>query len=303
MDFFAHTKKGVLKTPNINVLYGESGVGKTTFVSKVPGVYFLDIENGSARVNTDRIGSEVVKNFDDLKSFIEYFFSKNQYTALAIDSATTLEAYINAAVCKENGDVKSINDIAFKGKDYSLLKLREVLGLIRSLQKKSQIDVWIIAHPSVKKYTDPMLMTSYDRYNINMEDGLAKELIREADNVYFARGDISTTAAGKGNKAKGIALGTTTLHTKFNAAFIAKSRESLPESIPFDFDEYQKALAEYSPKPADALTEDIKALLVKVQVADPELHGIAKEKLTAANGDTVKMQRIKEKLLDATRAL
>lgn len=303
MSLLASAKSGIQKHSQMSMIYGPPGIGKTTFLSKIENNLVADIEDGSKSLDIMRVGSETVGNYKQLTELvIELSTSPHPYKALSIDSVTTLEHFINRAVCEEN-NVKEISEIPFgKGVALAKSKLQEFIVVLKQLQNKG-IDVWFIAHSQVKKFSDPTLLQQFDRFTVQCNEGFGQEIIRQCDNVYFVKYDVDTIVDKTTKKAKGVGEGTRTMYTRFSAAYDAKTRLNLPESLQFDFDAYTKAVSEYGPKSSNDIVKDIEALLVKVQAHDQELYTIAKEKLALATGDNTKLQRIKEKLLSATHNL
>jgi hypothetical protein len=303
MSLLNKVTTGIQSAPQMSLVFGPPGVGKSTFASKIPSVLLADIEDSTKSLDAVRLGSKDLPDYASVVALINELATTNHtYKALAVDSITTLEAYINKAVCEEHS-VKELSDLSFgKGVSLAKEKLREFLSLCKKLQNEKGMDIWFIGHTLVKKFADPMLMSSFDRYTLQAADGFGSEVIRQSDNVYFVKYNVELALDKNTKKAKGISDGERMLLTRHNAAYDAKTRLNLPEAIPFSYEAYEAAVASYGPKTSSDLVSDIESLLLKTQAIDLELYKMAKEKLAAAAGDNSKLQRIKEKLLDATKA-
>lgn len=303
MSLLNKTQKGIQSTAYMSVLYGSPGVGKTSFIAKIPNVLVLDIESGSKNLDVDRLSGDDVPDFDTLVQVTQDFLAgDHKFKVLAIDSVTTLEYYINKATCLENGKVKELSEIPFgKGVHLSKEKLKDYIALLKKIQNKGY-DVWLVGHSLVKKFSDPTLLQQFDRYTIQAAEGFGQEVIRQSDNVYFVKHDVDLAIDKNTKKAKGIGGNDISLYTRFTAAYDAKTRLNLPSELAFDYAEYVKAVSDHSPKPTTELVKDIEALLAKLKPHDPSLHALATEKLSAAAGDNTKLQNIKAKLIDATKA-
>jgi hypothetical protein len=303
MSLLSKVSNGVKEHKQISLVYGLPGIGKTTFLSRVGGVLIADIEDSSKALDVARISSSELKDYESLVAFLEEIkTTTHQYKAIAIDSVTTLEHYINNLICSQNG-VKEVGEIPYgRGTAAVKEKLKEFMITLRSVAN-SGIDVWLAGHSLIKKFNDPTLLQQFDRYTLQCNEGFGQEIIRQCDNVYFIKYDVQTSVDKTTKKAKGISDGSRVMYTRYAAGFDAKTRLNLPESIPFDYDEYMKAVQSYAPKASNDIIKDIESLLIKLAPHDQELTALAKEKLAAAKGDNTKLQRIKEKLLDATNAL
>lgn len=306
MSLLAQAKGGIQKHAQMSMLFGPPGVGKSTFISKIKNNLTADIEDGSKSLDMIRLGSESVGNYAQLVDLVSELLTASPlpYTSFTIDSVTTLEHYINKAVCEENS-VKELSEIPFgKGVALAKEKLKDFIALLKQLQNKG-VDVWLVAHSQVKKFSDPTLLQQFDRFTVQAAEGFGQEIIRQCDNVYFIKYQIETIVDKQTKKAKGIGDGTRIMHTRFSAAYDAKTRLNLPETLAFDYEEFQRLVESYGPKSSSELIKDIEALLVKLAPHDKDTCDIAKEKLAEAieQKDSAKLQRIKEKLLGATEKL
>lgn len=304
MSLLAKAKSGVQPHAQLSTIYGPPGVGKTTFVSKVQGLLLADIEDGSKSLDILRLGSDDLPTFEALEALIqELLTTQHNNKAIAIDSVTTLEHLIAKKICQDQSVIE-LADIPFgKGNLYAKEKLKGFLTKLVELKNTKNMDVWFIGHSQVKKFNDPTLLQQFDRYTLQCNEAFGQEIIRQCDNVYFVKYDVQTSVDKNTKKAKGISDGSRVMFTRYAAGFDAKTRLNLPESLPFDFDEYMKAVSSYAPKASNDIVKDIESLLIKLAPHDAELTALAKEKLAAAGQDNTKLQRIKEKLLDATSAL
>jgi phage nucleotide-binding protein len=81
-----NTGDAQVKPPIVMLLYGEGGVGKTTFISTAPKPILADCENGSKYFGLRGIKLDVaqVTKWGDMKDFLEIAKS-DQYDTLAID--------------------------------------------------------------------------------------------------------------------------------------------------------------------------------------------------------------------------
>lgn len=290
---------GVKNDPQMYVIYGAPGVGKTTFASKFPNPIIADIENGSSHVNVTRVTGEHIKTFQDLRILVEELKEQN-YKTLVIDSITKLEAMIHKHLCEE-GNVSSIEavDGGF-GKGFTMARevLADFIQKLRTLMDQKQMDVVFIGHTRVKGHNDPHLNVQYDRYGIQAHDKFVEMLMSAANNVFYVRYDVDTSTDSKTKKTKATYDGKRVMFTEWRAAFEAKNRLNLPAEMPFIYDAFHDALMAGKPKSAEELKADIAALLDR---ADQQTVEIAKVKVAEAGDDAAALTRIKIKLTEMVR--
>ena len=78
---------------NITVIYGEPGVGKTTMLSQLDDVAFINIEDGIKDAGVDTLGD--CKSYNDFKSQLEWLVTNEHGKKnIVIDSITELEQLI-----------------------------------------------------------------------------------------------------------------------------------------------------------------------------------------------------------------
>src|SRR5262249_39507377 len=109
----------------------------------------------------------------------------------------------------------------------------------------------------------------YDRYELKLHaktGGLIKEW---ADAVLFANYEIVTRESG--GRTKGISTGARLIHTERRAAWDAKNRYGLPESLPLSWDDFAAAVRSGSPATAEQLALEVHGLLAHVDEAARKL--------------------------------
>lgn len=245
----AQVKRGRVRNPHFVLVYGVDGVGKTTFAAEAPSSVFLGTEMGFGQLDVARFPSP--KNFQEVLATVQLLITeKHDYETLNIDSLDWLEPLVHAHVCAKNG-WKSIEDPGY-GKGYVAANEAwlELIGLLKKLRVK--MNVILIAHATIRTFTDPEQNAAYDRYQLKLAGNGAKTdasaLWREAvDCVLFANFEVSTTKEKGERKAKAFGDGTRVLYTERRPAFDAKNRFSLPFELPLSWEEYAKACAASGP--------------------------------------------------------
>ncbi len=244
MSMLDEVSTGVVQVPDLMLVYGPEGVGKTTFASKAPKPIILDLEKGSKRIaGVSRY--DKAENYDHATQFIaDMIADPKGFQTLVIDSTSELERMIWKKACQDNGWT-SIEDPGF-GKGYVVVMNYwiNVLAGVKQLQAKHGTNVIFIGHSEMKTFSDPKTNANYDRYQIKL-DKRAYALFRERmDFVGFA--DFVTYTKGKDSdrRQKAFGDGTRKLYTERRPAFDAKNRLGLPLEIPFEYAEYAIAAHE-----------------------------------------------------------
>ena len=231
------------KPPRIMV-YGQEGVGKSTFGASAPAPIFIQTEDGLGEIDCCKFPlvqsvSEVIAELTALRD------EDHNFRTVVIDSLDWLERLIFDEVCKEFG-VRSIEKAdGGYGKGYvdALVHWRKVLALLDDLRNKRGMMVILVAHAKVERFEDPE-NAAYDRYAPRLHKHAASLISEWVDAVMFAMkrmrvskdGDTRTIAAPIG--ADG---GERILRTNGSPACVAKNRFSLPNEIPLSWDAFIEA--------------------------------------------------------------
>jgi hypothetical protein len=146
------------------------------------------------------------------------------------------------------------------------------------------------SHYHVKVFNDPATHLPYDRYTLKLAEKTAALFREWVDCVLFANFEtFSTSDNKKAVKGKGISTGVRKLYCEKRAAYDAKNRFGLPESINLDYEEFIRLATVIKPD----LKKDIEALLL--DITDKEL--LEKIKASMINADDNKLTQIKNRIL------
>ena len=224
--------KGLQEKPMCVLAYGPKGLGKTSLAAQFPKPLLIDIEGGAKYINIDKYPC---KTFADVIEALTDAIKDTEYKTIAIDSLDWLESLIFTAI-KEKYKTDSIEKAAGGyGKAY-----KEVLDLnvqIKNLLEKiidSGKHVFLIAHPRVVNFNNPLTESAYDKYELKLYDSKntsVKDFWTEyVDAMFFINADTFTTGEGKEARADS---GDLYLYTKNSPAYDAKRRVKMPDKIKF----------------------------------------------------------------------
>jgi AAA domain-containing protein len=218
------------------VLYGPEAVGKSTLAAKFPNPFFIDTEDGSLRIDTRRIRAGDGETF---YSAIRALAKAEQAPCetLVIDTIDAVEVYVRDRVLRVH-QLKTIEGAAY-GSGWALFR-QEFNRLLAEFDKFIQrgIHVVVVSHATTKHFQSPLNDVPYDRFELNLYQPNAQKLKQWCDALLFMDWE-TRVVENRSGKARGVGGKSRVLHTQHCAAFDAKSRVSLPEKLPAEFDALQ----------------------------------------------------------------
>lgn len=235
-------KTSITRPPRM-VIYGQHGVGKSTFAAQCPKPIFIQTEDGLDSLGVDAF--EKAETLKDVHDALDYLIKEaHDYKTLCIDSLDWLEKLIFVEVCKEC----AVNDIAAIpfGRGYVKAELhwKTILDKVNELNFKKKMLVCLLAHNQIKTFQDPE-RDNYDRYQLDLQNKAASLVCEFADIIGFATFKTSTSASSGGFGTTVVKAKSTSeriLHLEERAAFTAKNRYGLPTSIGFAWQDLADAL-------------------------------------------------------------
>jgi len=220
------------------VVYGPEGIGKSTFVSKIPGIVFIDTEGSTGEMDVLRLPTPTT--WAMYMETIDWVIANpGQVKALVTDTADWAERLCIDYVCQThmiNGKPMSSIEDAGYGKGYVYL-YEEFGKALNKLEQLSQmgIHVGFTAHAMMRKFEQPDEMGAYDRWEMKMTKKVAPLIKEWASIMLFANYKTmvyATDDKGKKHKAAG---GQRVMYANHHPCWDAKNRYGLPDEMPFDF--------------------------------------------------------------------
>lgn len=258
MSLLANVITGKIVKPHFVLLYGEPGIGKSSWAAAAPSPIFLCSEDGADELGVARIK---LTSLSDLRAILnELLTSAHEYKSIVIDTVDHFEQLIFAEVAKDKGK-KTIEDIGFaKGYIYALDYWFEITGLLERARNEKKMNIVLLAHSIIKAHNDPQLDAPYDTYLIKLHQKAAEFLRDRVSCVLFAT--YKTYLHEKeSQKTKAYGDGSRVVYTEKRPAFIAKNRFNLPFEIPLNFDDFDLACKAQKPKDLASLVSFIEANL------------------------------------------
>ena len=236
--------KGKQAGPRKILLYGEEGVGKSSFAANAPRPIFLDIEDGLRDIDcekTDPLGTlaEIINAISWLAN------TPHNYKTVAIDTLDWLEKVIHNEVASAAGK-PTVGEIPFqRGYELAEKKWAFLLSGLAALHNKG-MGVIVLAHSRIVKVDEPGL-PRYERLEPDLHHS-SSSMIREwCQDVLCARVRTFTRAEDAGfGRERTIASGGKEryLQTTKTAAAVAKNRvDGMPEEIALSWGAYSQYVA------------------------------------------------------------
>lgn len=236
------TGRPSLRPPRV-VIYGQDGVGKSTFAASAPAPIFVQTEDGLSTIDAPRfpLATSFRQVLGQLDALAE---GDHEYQTVCIDSLDWLERLIWAEVAAGEGK-SNIEEIGFaRGYKYALTQWADVLGNLNALRDRRGMAVVLIAHARIERFEDPE-HDAYSRHVVALHR-TAAGLVREwADDVLFASYQVHTRTSEEGfgkDRTRGVGTGARVIRTEERPAHQAKNRHGLPFEMPLSWAAYAEAL-------------------------------------------------------------
>lgn len=211
------------------VIYGASGIGKSTLASLAPNPVFIDIENGLRRIDCKK--TPIVTSWPEFCAQI-LDFMKSEYTTCIVDTIDALEAMLHKQLCVEY-HWKNIEAPGY-GKGFTIAAERwlDFLSTVDKLLALKK-NIILISHEMIKSISFPDQDT-FDRYMIKINKVSSNLIVSRMDAVLFAQMEMVTREDKTGERILGVATGKRVLRCTDQPAWVAKNRFNLQSKEPMD---------------------------------------------------------------------
>jgi hypothetical protein len=231
--------------PQLFCLYGQAGIGKSTFGASADHPIFIQTERGLDHIT--------VPKFPVPRTFIEFYNQLNAldkeehgYQTIVIDTLDALELLIWERVCAE-GKCRSIEDYSGGyGKGY--VRAREIwTGVLRQLTELSErFNIILIAHSHIRSINDPTLGTAYDCHEIKVHPKSAEIIKQMVDMLLFVQLEMTLQKdTPKAKRGRSIVSEDRLMRTAPGTGYEAKNRYELPNPLEFSWVALQEGIAKF----------------------------------------------------------
>jgi AAA domain len=260
-------KSGRIEQPLRVLVYGPEGIGKTTFGSNAPEAIFLCSEDGTSqfdvrRFETPETWAHVLEAVDELTT------ADHQYQTLVFDTLDWLEPILWRHVCEfyrgpKGEKFTTIEGFGWgKGYTEAVTEWRALIAKLEKLRRVKRMNIVLLAHAHVRPYQNPT-GDNYDRFTLKINEKAAGLWREWVDDLLFTNYETFTRKDKDATRAKGVSNGARVMHSERRAAFDAKNRNGLPETMALDWHEYANAVANRG-HDVEALRASIAPLLSQI---------------------------------------
>jgi hypothetical protein len=233
----ARVTKGKQDRPLKVVVYGQAGIGKSTFAAGAPSCIFLPTEDGTDQLEVSRLPrpetlADVFASIDALT------LESHPYKTLALDTLGGIERLVWADVCRA-GNKLDIEAFGY-GKGYiaAVDTWRVLLAKLERMQRDKGMHVILVDHAVARTHKMPDA-DPFQRWRPSVHEKAADLLAGWSDAVLFATEQV--VAIERKGKARGTSDGARVLRTNWAATHDAKNRFNLPDPTPLDWKEFRAA--------------------------------------------------------------
>jgi hypothetical protein len=249
----------VKMTPPTMIVYGEPGIGKSTFASNAPKAFFIDTENSLKYLREGIVSAggrvERVRTYEQVLECIDALISQpHEFRTVVIDTLDWLEQMIHTKICagaKAGSISDKFNDVVNFGKGHIIAAnyAKEITDRLNRLNDERRMAVILTAHNVVKGVNDPD-GDGYDRHTLKMHEKFASHFTEWADCVLYAKQDTVLGTSGKP------LMGEKVFKTCETRGAVSKNRLFLPPKIPMSWAAFIDSINKNKPsKEEEQVTE------------------------------------------------
>lgn len=214
------------------LLYGEAGVGKTTFASEFPDALFIDLEGG---IPKDLNVMAIPTLIDELKKYNriieELTFSEHNFKTIVIDTLSALNNLIVNHVKNQLGNKFDVYGAGMR--DVMRYWSYDIIPALDTLRKKRKVRIVLITHEAKKTFTNA-LGESHEKHIPLIPDKLNDIFSPWVDAcLRFTSTYKKDVVPGNFGAKKTVAvnLNTTTIYANNSVNMCAKNRYGLPDKF------------------------------------------------------------------------
>lgn len=222
------------------LIYGENGLGKSTWASKAKNPLFLDIEKNIHHLSGFDFAD--INSYEDLKKGLnEILYSDDfQFNTIVVDSITRLEKLIEIYTCNK----LKINDISQaqygKGTSFARKAFDELLDILESINIRKNISIIFIGHAAKENFTSYTHNFTSDKYSLRLDERMRSSLFSRVNCIFLLSHDFDVQEK-KDIRQKDEPI----IFTQGNHLFMAKNTFNLPLKMPRDYQFFRNKMEEY----------------------------------------------------------
>lgn len=264
------------------VVYGEGGVGKSTFASGAPNPLLIDIDRGSDSLDIARVDN--VFSWDELVECVRFYANDIQgHGSLIIDTADAAERMAYEKLCALDGSPSIEAACGGYGKGYAaaLELFRGLLSDLDAVRNRHDVPVIVLAHAKTEEVVSEDL-DRYNRWTLKMHARVGGLFVEAFDIVAFAH-ENRTVKKDKKGRGRAQHSGSRLLEVYSGPTWVAKNRYGMTapiEMLDSPSDSWSSLMAAIrgetssSPEPQPADEDRILGLEIAIDKAIEELRNL-----------------------------
>ncbi len=230
MSYLDSLQTGVKLVPRRTLIYGQHGVGKTTWASRWPAPVLLPTEDGYHHV--DVASGKKLESATELWQAIKDV-SESAFKTVIVDSIDWTEMLIQSHL-----DDSGFDQSWGKGQLEVAKRMRKILTALDECRDKGK-HVVLVGHAEAKPVERPDGL-SYQTYAVKLGKHCCRVVSEWCDEMLFCQRDYLVRQQDNGKHGVGVDKGTRSIYTTGTPSFEAKNRiPGLPEKFDLnDIDGY-----------------------------------------------------------------
>lgn len=215
------------------IIYGDNGVGKTTFAASAKNPIIIDLEGNCNHIETDK---QRITSFSEFEEFLDALLKQDHdYKTLVVDSLDSLEILISEKISRSY----TTQELDY-GRSAGIWKqhIKDLVEKIDYLSSKKSMNIVLTAHWRVKAANNPMT-DQFDRYDLRVNEHMRTGFCNWVQCILLALKEVifEEKNAGFGKKrAKNIER--RVLYTRGDPTYYAKNVFDLPTKLSLDWEQF-----------------------------------------------------------------
>lgn len=253
------------ESPDRIVIYGDEGVGKTTFAAEAPDPVFIAPEVRFRNLEVNVFPKP--ESWNEILEQVEALDSEHGYKTAVLDTLDATEALLFRELCRKNGWA-SIGEPGWQnGEKAAVDDWRILLSALDRLRERRGMQVILTGHGRNGKFKAAHAEVDWNRWTINIDERAVSLISGWADTILFAQFETFAQVGRRGAKTRGTSSGRRVCRTQYDAAWVAKNTYSLPPAIPLRWSEYATLRDGRGVDRSDELVAEIWSLLEQLPEA------------------------------------
>ena len=235
---------GKKMSPLRGIIYGDNGIGKTTFAASGKNPIIVDMEGNCGHIDAP---SFRITDLDQFHEFLNALIAQeNDYKTLVIDSLDSLQVLLTEKIAQRH----SPQELSYgKGAAIWTKSIKEITYKLETIADLKKINILFTAHWKVKTANNPMT-EQYDRYDLRINEEMRTGFCNWVQFILLATKDVQFEDNKEGGfgkkKAKGIER--RVLHTRGDPTYYGKNVYDLPAKIAMDWDQFTAQVLKFYSK-------------------------------------------------------